>query len=107
MKPEIEAGEFILIKKLNNYNVNDIITYKENENFFITHRIINKSNNYFITKGDNNNLEDGKIENNQIIGKVIFHSKIIGFFIIYILKPLYIFIIILILYNSSKRKVAK
>ena len=45
-------------------HIGDIITFKKN-NDFIIHRVIDKGidNNgtYFITKGDNNNVSDGKI----------------------------------------------
>ena len=62
----------ILIKKYNNYKQGDIVTYAEDSNYLITHRIIEKNNNSFKTKGDNNNSEDDKtIQLENIKGKVI------------------------------------
>lgn len=58
----------------------DIITYSEND-YFVTHRIIKKDGKELITKGDNNNEEDKKINESKILGKVIFSSIIIGKFI--------------------------
>lgn len=83
MSPEIEAGEKIIIKKCKDYDINDIITFKDSKGYIITHRIISKEEDYFITKGDYNNIEDEeKVYLNQIYGKVIYHfnSKIFNGF---------------------------
>lgn len=71
MYPNLKTNDIVIIKKYSNYEKGDIITYSE-DNYLITHRIIEKNNNDFITKGDNNNSEDNelvKLEN--IKGKVI------------------------------------
>ncbi len=95
MEPTIKSGEMIIIKEQTNYNVDDIVTYKEDRNFFVTHRIINKYENKYETKGDNNNLVDEPIDKDQIEGKVIYHSKVCGFFILYLLKPITLIVIII------------
>ena len=72
MYPTLQKGDVILIKKYNNYKQGDIVTYAEDSNYLITHRIIEKNNNSFKTKGDNNNSEDDKtIQLENIKGKVI------------------------------------
>lgn len=79
MMPEINIKEIIIIWKSKEYKENDIITYKVNNSYFITHRIIAKTEEGYITKGDFNNTEDNTIvTKKQIQGKVIFHSKILG-----------------------------
>jgi signal peptidase len=100
MEPQIEAGEMILIKECNNYKIGDIVTYCDDD-FFITHRITQISDKKVVTKGDNNNIEDHAIELNQIQGKVVFHSKILGFFILYLLKPITIVYILFCLFKDS------
>ncbi len=95
MEPTIKSGEMIIIKEQTDYNVDDIVTYKEDRNFFVTHRIINKYENKYETKGDNNNLVDEPIDKDQIEGKVIYHSKVCGFFILYLLKPITLIVIII------------
>lgn len=95
MEPTIKSGEMIIIKEQTDYNVDDIVTYKEDRNFFVTHRIINKYENKYETKGDNNNLIDEPIDKDQIEGKVIYHSKVCGFFILYLLKPITLIVIII------------
>ena len=106
MEPEIGEEELIIIKEENEYNVGDIITY-ENDNYLVTHRIIKINDNEIITKGDANNEEDLKISENQIVGKVIYHSKALGIFVIYYLKIILIIVVILgaiIYFLSLKNK---
>lgn len=79
MSPYLKTGEMVITLKKSNYKVNDVITYLENENYFITHRIVKKEKGGFVTKGDYNNIEDSTlVKNSQIKGKVIFHSKILA-----------------------------
>ncbi|MDO5556735.1 MAG: signal peptidase I [Clostridia bacterium] len=76
MQPELFMGDAILIKKYDDYQIGDIITYKINDKYFITHRIIEKQGDLYITKGDFNNAKDvEKVDDIHIEGKVIFHSK--------------------------------
>ena len=42
MYPTLKKGDVILIKKYNNYKQGDIVTYAEDSNYLITHRIIKK-----------------------------------------------------------------
>lgn len=95
MEPEISSGELIVISKEKQYIKDDIITYIDKDNSFVTHRIVNIDENNFISKGDFNDVEDESNSNLNIKGKVIYHSKILGFFVFYILKPLVIIYIIL------------
>ena len=78
MMPEINEKEIVVLWRCKHYKENDIITYQIN-NYFITHRIIEKTQQGYITKGDFNNTEDEQIvTQEQIKGKVIFHSKLLG-----------------------------
>lgn len=100
MKPTINAGELIIISEKKNYEINDIVTYFDEDDFCVTHRIIEKNNSKIITRGDSNNINDEEIDLSRVKGKVIFHSKILGFFILYLLKPLiFAYIISLIIIN--------
>ena len=88
MSPTIKSGELIIISERKQYGINDIVTYVDEDNFYVTHRIINLNKGNMITKGDGNNINDKKISIENVKGKVIFHSKILGFFVLYLLKPL-------------------
>jgi len=79
MNPELSIGEVIVIKEKDLYKIGDIITMSVNNEYLVTHRIVDINDNKYITKGDNNNCIDEKIiHNEEIEGKVIFHSKLLG-----------------------------
>ena len=81
MKPTLKIEEMIVVKQFDEYKIDDIVTYYDEEfKGYVTHRIIEiEKNGKFITKGDFNNTYDEKsIGTNEIVGKVIFHSKILG-----------------------------
>ncbi len=70
MSPTIEKMDVILVKLDTNYEVGDIVSYK-NDGAIITHRIVEKNGTTYITKGDANNTIDKPINEEKIIGKVI------------------------------------
>ena len=90
MEPNINVYDVVLDKKVNNINklkVGDVITFKSNSiisnGLVVTHRINKIENNngeiYFITKGDNNqNPDSGKVNNENIYGKVIMKIPQLG-----------------------------
>ena len=80
MEDGIHVGDYILIVKKNNYKVGDIVTYTK-EDYYVTHRIVEKNGNKVITKGDANNVVDEEINVSDIVGKVIYHGGILNFFI--------------------------
>ncbi len=70
MEPVISQNDIIIVKKSKEYKVDDIITYKSDDDY-ITHRIIKKSSNRIVTKGDANNAEDSAILEDAVVGKVV------------------------------------
>ena len=71
MLPILYENDVVYFKKItfSEIKVNDLIVFKK-KNQLITHRVIYKTKNYLITKGDNNLNSDGKIYPKQILGKV-------------------------------------
>lgn len=99
MEPELEIGDIIIIKKYDNYEVGDIVTYLDDDNILVTHRIIEKTENGFVLKGDNNNTKDKEIVNKDIIaGKVICNSKILRFIYNYWVYVILIVILLIIIF---------
>ena len=99
MSSTIEIGDVVIVKITKDVSENDIIVYKENDNF-ITHRLIKKENNTLIAKGDANNSEDKPITEEQILGQVIKIIPKIGIWRKVILSPevlILIFIVIVLL----------
>ena len=70
MSGTIEVGDWIVVKKTNDIDLNDIITFKQG-NEFTTHRVIEKYNDTYVTKGDVNNTKDEPISKDDIVGKVV------------------------------------
>ncbi len=85
MQPTINVGDIVIIKKAdkNMLNKGDIITYYK-DNQYITHRIIDKiqiegQEERFITKGDNNNIEDSEgISYEEIEGTLVTSIPYVG-----------------------------
>lgn len=100
MEPTISVGDLVIVKRESNYKVNDIITYRIDDDF-ITHRIVRVDNKYFYTRGDANNSDDNKIVDSQIIGKSILIIKNGGIWRNVILTPkVFITIIIMMILLS-------
>lgn len=70
MEPTIKQNDLIIVKQSDNYELGDIVTFK-NENAYITHRIVTINDKSYVTKGDANNAKDVAITQDKIIGKVI------------------------------------
>lgn len=117
MEPTIDTGSLIVVKPIDEYKQNDIITFrstdsvKEKDN--TTHRIVGiEETDGFVeyrTKGDANGTEDSDtVKPSQIIGKQFFSIKYLGFILMYIktLPGLLVLIIVpatLIVYEEVKK----
>ncbi len=85
MVPALYIGDIAVIEKCapNDVNVGDIIEYQM-EGYTVIHRIVEKKQKrgefYFITKGDSNLQPDyNEVAENQLIGKVIFKVRYLGY----------------------------
>lgn len=107
MEPTIEGSELILIKEESTYQAGDIVTYRDEDNLLITHRIVEIETDTFVAKGDGNEGTDEKMALEKIEGKVIFHSKILGMFILYYLKFLIVAYIVFLLIVYLIRNMGK
>ena len=71
MAPAIDVNDIIVVKLNDEYNTNDVVTYRD-EGTFITHRVTNVYTDTITTKGDANNTEDKIVKKEDVIGKVAF-----------------------------------
>jgi len=72
MSGSIEVGDIVIVKVIDEPDLietGDVISFVE-DNMIITHRVIVEGQDYFVTKGDANNTDDGKISKDSLIGKV-------------------------------------
>lgn len=106
MEPNIKLGDIIIIKQTKEemLEVGDVITFKRNNGVTVTHRIMDivqerDQDKEYVTKGDNNNLEDVEtIKYEQIEGSKVLKIPYFGRIIILLQDEVYlIFIIIIIL----------
>ena len=74
MEDYISIGDVIIVKKTNDYHENEVITFiQEGDSIVTTHRIMEVHENYYITKGDANNVEDKKeVYFDEVVGEVIY-----------------------------------
>lgn len=81
MDPYLKVNDFILIKEKEEYKVDDVVTYINESGNYVTHRIIGiySEDNEVVTKGDANNIEDTPITMHDIVGKVVFRIRGLGF----------------------------
>jgi signal peptidase len=86
MEPTISAGDLLLIKQQNLYQVGDVVTY-EWGNSLCTHRIVSIDGDQMITKGDANNTVDEPTAMSLIEGKVILNIPGFGNFILFLKTP--------------------
>lgn len=95
MEPKIHTGSIVGVKENSEYNIDDVITIKmENDpSQTYTHRIkeINKDENEnitYTTKGDANETEDpDKADKDLVIGKVFISIPLIGYIINFAKQP--------------------
>lgn len=102
MEPTINIKELVVIKEQNNYEIRDIVTYRDNTDNLVTHRIVSRVENTIITRGDNNTVSDNPIDIQKVEGIVCYHSLVLGEFFLYWIKPLLILIILLLMINTVK-----
>ena len=100
MEPTITTDDLIIIKLTKKVDVDDIITYKEG-NILVTHRVISRTSNGFITKGDANNSNDKNITEEQVVGKVVKIYKNMGVWFKVFTTPKIIILICLTLFMFS------
>lgn len=70
MEPEFSPGDMLIIKGQEQYQTGDIVTYNSGGSF-ITHRIVGKDGDAWVTQGDANNAPDGTLlRDEDLYGKV-------------------------------------
>lgn len=105
MNPNIKVGDIIIVKHTEEekLEVGDIITFKRKNGVRITHRITEISETTegekeYVTKGDNNNLEDvEKVKYDKIEGSKVLKIPYFGKIILLLQDEVYLILIIIII----------
>lgn len=99
MEPAVPVGSVAVIKPVdpNTLQKGDIICFRLSGSQSITHRIINITNEGFITKGDANEDPDTwTVRKENVIGKLIFFIPYIGYIGYFVKTPIGFLTIIII-----------
>ena len=70
MSGTIEVNDVIFVKITDKATVGDVITFKNKNGEIITHRVVQKLADTYITQGDVNNVADDPVPKEDVIGKV-------------------------------------
>lgn len=90
MEPAIPVGSVVVIKPVDpeTLKIGDIICFQLSQPTSITHRIINITDEGFITKGDaNEDPDQWTVRKENVIGKVIFTIPFIGYLGYFVRTP--------------------
>jgi len=93
MEPVIEPGDMVIFREQTTYVNDDIVLFKANS--YITHRIVETTENGFITQGDANNTIDDEILKEQIVGKVVLIIPKVGYVADFLKSPFGIFVLVI------------
>lgn len=100
MAPEITTNDLILVKLTKDAKEGDVITFYEDD-ALITHRVISKTANGYVTKGDANNTEDKIVSRSNVVGKTVKILPNYGVWYKVITTPKIVFLICITLFLFS------
>lgn len=88
MEPELPVGSLLIISPADykNIQIGDDITFVRDNNLtLVTHRVIEKDDKtqYITTQGIANNSADKPTSYDNVVGKVVFHIPLVGYFAIW------------------------
>lgn len=96
MSGSIEVNDIVIVDVTKDVKVDDIIAYKSDKSI-VTHRLVQKNGDKYITKGDANDTYDKAITKKDIIGKIV--SIISPKFLFEFVVLIFIILIVLALLN--------
>lgn len=88
MEPLISVNDLLIIQEQSTYKIDDIVTYVDDENKLITHRLIATDGNSVTAKGDANNVADHDFQTERIRGKVVAIIPKLGYIVVLFQNPI-------------------
>lgn len=112
MEPALKVGTLLYVQKVeySQLHINDIVTFYGNQSQIVTHRIVDKQGENFITKGDHNQNHDiMPLKFSQVIGKVQYSIPYLGYIDQYVLLSILVLVSCLWIYAGiiNRRKNVK
>lgn len=90
MEPYISQNQIIIIKKQNEFEINDIVLYTDRVKYSIK-KIANRYNGKFLVKSANSD-DNEEISENQVIAKVVNMDKTLSKILNILLNPVFLII---------------
>ncbi len=95
MEPEFSAGDVLLIKAKDDYQLGEVVTFRDSSGNLVTHRLVGRTGGQFITKGDANNVEDQELlPPERIVGALVTYVPAVGQVLLFLRTPLGMVILI-------------
>ncbi len=89
MEPAFSAGDIIVIKEKESYQLGDVVTFRDSSGVLVTHRLVGSTEGKFITKGDANNAEDADLLlPEDIVGGLVTYLPAMGSLLLFLRTPL-------------------
>lgn len=90
MEPAISVNDMVVIQEKDNYAEKDVISYVSQSGNLITHRIVDVTDEGFVTRGDANKAIDveAPVSVDKVVGKVVYVIPQVGLFLEYLKTPL-------------------
>jgi len=87
MEPSMSIGDLVIVHREKEYRVGDIVVF-DSGGLSVTHRILEKAQEGFVTKGDANNVPDKELlSENHIIGRVAVVIPMVGKAVLFLKNP--------------------
>lgn len=96
MEPKIAVGDFIIVETdpYEEVEIKDVVTFEYNSEI-VTHRVVDKTEEGLVTKGDANNIQDqGFVTEDSYIGIKKMLIPYFGYIITFLQKPIAFAIIV-------------
>lgn len=96
MEPKIAVGDFIIVETdpYEEVEIKDVVTFEYNSEI-VTHRVVDKTEEGLVTKGDANNIQDqGFVTEDSYIGIKKIRIPYFGYIITFLQKPIAFAIIV-------------
>lgn len=96
MEPSISAGDLVIVHRQEEYREGDIVMF-ESGGISVTHRIVEKTKEGFVTKGDANRVPDMELlSENRIIGRVAAAIPLAGNVVLFLKRPAGMFLMLML-----------
>ncbi len=112
MLPTIEPGSLVIVKTLPDYDSGDIVAFVNSGGINIVHRIIEVTQDGYVTQGDNNPSKDAPIIHEDVKGKVALVLPYMAYVGLFMQTPIglammAIMIIVMLLPKSKSKSKSK